>query len=369
MNDARRKSLSVDLFRGQGYTPGIGEDEFAPANRPLPQDEILESFSPLNSNLPFPPTAWSRGAPQEEEEWMTGMDCRFEGGRQIFAVGDLHGNYEGFRSILLRCGLIDDSDHWVARDTHLIQLGDILGRGGEPGKIFSLLKRLEEEAPFAGSRVHLLLGNHEVLTMRGTLHYNTVEEFLDLSQGDALEVFREESEGDPLDAKYRKRLEILGCREFKETLSPKGRIGQWLLRHPSAVNIGGNLFVHGGLNRNHGLQSLEILNAKVRRELVEAIAGGENILTRDGPQWNREFIFSNTAHKGQELDEVLNYHECRRMVVGHTPTSHINKDYVGEIVTLYQGRLICADTGIGKSYGSRLSALRIIGDEITAIYP
>lgn len=297
------------------------------------------------------------------------MDCRFEGGRQIIAVGDLHGNYEGFRSILLRCGLIDTSDHWVARDTHLIQLGDILGRGGEPGKIFNLLKRLEQEAPFSGSRVHVLLGNHEILTMRGTLLYNTVEEFLDLSQGAALDAFLEESDGEVADPKYRKRLEMLGCREFKESLSPRGRIGQWLLRHPSAVNIGGNLFVHGGLNRSHGMQELEILNARVRREVLASESGGEILLTRDGPQWNREFIFANSPGKGRELDEVLDYHGCRRMVVGHTPTCHIHKDFTGEIVTLYGGKLVCADTGIGKAYGSRLSALRLIGDEITAIYP
>ena len=66
---------------------------------------------------------------------------------RILAIGDLHGNYPGFKRILHEAGILDAHGHWCARDTHLVQLGDILGRGGEPGKIFKLLKRLEEEAP------------------------------------------------------------------------------------------------------------------------------------------------------------------------------------------------------------------------------
>ena len=106
---------------------------------------------------------------------------------KILAVGDLHGNYAGFRRILLEAGIIDKRGHWRARDTHLVQLGDILGRGGEPGKIFKLLKRLEAEAPEFGSCVHVLLGNHEAMSMSGLTIYNTMEEFQDLAGEDMLE--------------------------------------------------------------------------------------------------------------------------------------------------------------------------------------
>ena len=111
----------------------------------------------------------------------------FNGINQVIAVGDLHGNYDGLRAILIRCGVLDKKDRWIAKNTHLVQLGDVLGRGGEPGKIFRLLKRLEQEAPDFGSQVHLLLGNHEAMSISGMLMYNTVEEFRDLAGEDWLE--------------------------------------------------------------------------------------------------------------------------------------------------------------------------------------
>ena len=70
------------------------------------------------------------------------------------------------RYVMEKTGILDRRDRWAAHDTRLVQLGDILGRGGEPGKIFRLLKRLEQEAPAYGSSVHVLLGNHEAMVLR-----------------------------------------------------------------------------------------------------------------------------------------------------------------------------------------------------------
>ncbi|HLP40606.1 MAG TPA: metallophosphoesterase, partial [Fibrobacteria bacterium] len=117
----------------------------------------------------------------------SGGDSVFSGAGRIVAVGDLHGNHDGLRRILQGAGLIDRRDRWCAWDTHLVQLGDVLGRGGEPGKIFRLLKRLEEEAPAFGSRVHLILGNHEAMTLSGMHLYNTEEELRDLAETNLLE--------------------------------------------------------------------------------------------------------------------------------------------------------------------------------------
>ena len=302
---------------------------------------------------------------------------------KVVAVGDLHGNYAGLHRILQQTGLIDRRDRWIARDTHLVQLGDILGRGGEPGKIFRLLKRLEVEAVDLGSRVHILLGNHEAMSMSGMLMYNTMEEFRDFAEEDLLEPYRGEPamEGKrfgaaAVDVRLGNRLDIMGCREFRDTLSPEGRVGHWLAQHDTAVSINGCLFVHGGLNREHGLISLQQLNESVRRELFAGdpegadwtAAGKEIMLRRDGPQWNREFTLRPDADKQRVLDEVLEYHGCKRMVVGHTPTSCIDPDRAGEIVPLYGGKLYCVDTGIGKAYGGNLSALHIEGDFLSTEY-
>jgi hypothetical protein len=326
-----------------------------------------------------------------------------EGAGRIVAVGDLHGNFPGLRRILQRAGLIDRRDRWCAHDTHLVQLGDILGRGGEPGKIFRLLGRLEREAPAFGSRVHLLLGNHEAMSMSGMIMYNTLEEFRDLADQDLLAPSGEghpdvgtgrdphgggaaegrEGRGDGRTrvpaGRPGSRLDMLGCREFRDSLSPEGKVGHWLAGHDTAVSIGGCLFVHGGLNREYGLMPLDTLNETVRRELSAREASspsadwspaGDGItLRREGPQWNREYTLRPDPGKQRDLEEVLEYHGCARMVVGHTPTSCIDPDRAGEILPLYGGRLWCVDTGIGKAYGGRLSALVLEGGAATPIYP
>jgi calcineurin-like phosphoesterase family protein len=337
---------------------------------------------------------------------------------RILAIGDLHGNYPGFKRILHEAGILDDHGHWRARDTHLVQLGDILGRGGEPGKIFKLLKRLEAEAPEFGSRVHVLLGNHEAMCMSGLILYNTMEEFQDLAGEEWLEsadtpksgrdgsavvaiaaeaagaeaAEREAAEtetmaaaanvreqaghgrgrlGAALDPKLGKRLDMLGCREFRAAMSPLGKVGSWLLGHDSAVSINKNLFVHGGLNRAHGCMPLQQLNERVRAELSDdglPDAGEDVMLRRDGPQWNRDFTLRRNAAREAELGEVLDYHGCSRMVVGHTPTSCIDPSRAGRIVPLYGDRLYCIDTGIGKTYGSKLSALNVERGAASALY-
>lgn len=300
---------------------------------------------------------------------------------KILAVGDLHGNYAGFRRILLEAGIIDKRGHWRARDTHLVQLGDILGRGGQPGKIFKLLKRLEAEAPEFGSRVHVLLGNHEAMSMSGLIIYNTLEEFQDLAGEDLLEEGSEgpwesrpcsQAEAPPaVDAKLGKRLDMLGCLEFRAALSPQGKVGSWLVGHDSAVSINGTLFVHGGLNREHGCMPLQDLNDRVRRELCDdgiPHAGRDVMLRRDGPQWNREFTLKPTDERRTELEEVLDYHRCRRMVVGHTPTSCIDPARAGRILPMYDDKLYCIDTGIGKTYGENLSALSVDRGTLSALY-
>ena len=299
----------------------------------------------------------------------------YRGIRQVIAIGDLHGNYAGFKTILRRCGLIGRHDAWIARDTHLVQMGDVLGRGGEPGKIFRLLRRLEQEAPESGSRVHLLLGNHEAMSMRGLLAYNTLQEFQDMADAGLLDAPDDKAARAAeaaLPEKLRNRLTTLGCREFQVSLSPVGKIGAWLACHDSVVTINGCLFVHGGLTRQYGLQPLEDLNEQVRAELkapISAEAGGGKILSRNGPQWNRDLPLRPSPEKRRELEEVLDFHDCTRMVVGHTVTSSIDASKVGCILPLYEGKLYCIDTGIGKAYGGNLSALRLSNNALSMVYP
>jgi Calcineurin-like phosphoesterase len=347
---------------------------------------------------------WSTGAWESEP-------CIRRDAEEVVAIGDLHGNYAGLISILRGLELIDGEDHWCGGKTHVVQMGDVLGRGGEPGKIFALFMRLEREAAAAAGGMHLLLGNHEVLSIRGTLVYNTPAEFQDIADAGptAFGAVTPSPDWTPVpsaglpgtvpsaapsepapsgeaQAKYQRRLAMMGCDSFQRYLHPTGPIGAWLLSHPTAMILGDTLFVHGGLNREHGLIDLAILNREVSDEIEAAAQGREwgHRLVKNGPQWNREYALKamsdrpkgergagHKAHgeKQAELDEVLAFHGCARMVVGHTPTGTITPLRTGEVLPLYEEKLWCVDTGIGHAYGGYLSALCLRGSEARAAYP
>src|SRR5512138_2728203 len=86
---------------------------------------------------------------------------------RIVAIGDVHGAYPEFVSILQRTGLIDREGKWIGGSTSLVQVGDVIDRGRQSRQCLDLLMELERQAKRAGGRVIPLLGNHEVLNILG----------------------------------------------------------------------------------------------------------------------------------------------------------------------------------------------------------
>ena len=86
----------------------------------------------------------------------------------VIAVGDLHGGYEAFVTVLKKVGLIDEQRRWQGGESCLVQLGDILDRGARSRDVLEFLIDLEAQAP---DRVHVLLGNHEIMNIMGDLRY------------------------------------------------------------------------------------------------------------------------------------------------------------------------------------------------------
>ncbi len=110
------------------------------------------------------------------------IPCEWSGVKRIVAVGDLHGAYVHFVTILMGTGLVDDKLNWIGGKTHLVQIGDVLDRGDKPKDIFDLAIRLEKEAEAAGGKVHMMIGNHEEMNLANTAFdregYITVPQFV-----------------------------------------------------------------------------------------------------------------------------------------------------------------------------------------------
>lgn len=82
--------------------------------------------------------------------------------RQIIVVGDVHGQYDAFVTILRHAGLIDENLNWCGGRNRLVQMGDILDRGPNPRLVDDLLDKIQRQANLYQGEVIRLIGNHEL---------------------------------------------------------------------------------------------------------------------------------------------------------------------------------------------------------------
>ena len=82
--------------------------------------------------------------------------------RQVIVVGDVHGQYDAFVTILRHAGLIDGQLNWCGRRNRLVQMGDILDRGPKPRQVDDLLDKIQQQANAEQGEVIRLVGNHEL---------------------------------------------------------------------------------------------------------------------------------------------------------------------------------------------------------------
>ena len=238
----------------------------------------------------------------------------FESPELIVAIGDVHGDYDGFVDNLMATGLVDEDLRWTGGSAHLVQTGDVVDRGPESRKAMDLLMELERQAEAAGGRVHALLGNHEFWNAVGELSYVSEEE-VKAFDGPRDEILREE---------HRAEAPAPGYFALREAFGPEGDYGKWIRSHNAAVKIGEVVFVHGGITKETVQLGLGKTNRRARAEMdsdtwLEGIA-----VSQDGVLMTRRFSTDDLRREdderlGLELQEVLKLFEkeirCRLPLV------------------------------------------------------
>ncbi len=203
----------------------------------------------------------------------------------VVAIGDVHGDFDDFVTILQRAGLIDAQHHWTGGQTTLVQVGDLLDRGPKPRAAMDLLMSLEKEAPKAGGRVVSLLGNHEMMNLMGDLRYVTVENYATFTDSNSAkrrrsayqEYMKWRSSHAQLLAELPQPMELTeeewlarhppGFIEQREAFSPNGSYGKWLRGHSAVAKIGGVIFLHGGLHPDLANLKLDAINDRIQDEI------------------------------------------------------------------------------------------------------
>jgi hypothetical protein len=205
---------------------------------------------------------------------------------RVVAVGDVHGAYEGFVSILQVAGLVDDDARWIGGDATLVQTGDLMDRGARVRDVLDLMIRLEQEAPRQGGRVVSLLGNHEIFNMLGfydpkstpqPAYQEVLDSFADEDpekrRREAYKQWKRWGKRYPGCAEMTKEEWMadhpLGYVEYIEAVGATGKYGKWLRERPVAARIDDAVFVHGGFSPKleaMGIDSLEDINRRVHEE-------------------------------------------------------------------------------------------------------
>ena len=352
-------------------------------------------------------------------------------GRRVVAVGDIHGAFNGVREILRKIELIDQKDRWVGGDAILVQTGDFLDRGPGATKVARLLIELQKQAPQHGGEVIVLLGNHEILNMLGDLRDVTKyilrnhidghsEKRLTVSCNDYASYYRRMYE--LKQEKRPKRRELvercfteqrLGLVEYLKEIGPSGDIGRWMRQLPTAVNVDGIVFVHGGLSSDFAGKDLEEINREVRQEirsfdlirqhlidqgwllptssLAEVLSVARQVaeagqetrsrlplaaelkhvtelntwltIREDGPMWFRGYARWSEEEGQTQIPGILESLNAKHVVVGHTPEPPFR------IRSRFDSRVFLIDTGMLTSfYKGHPSALEIQDGSFTAFY-
>jgi len=242
----------------------------------------------------------------------------------LYVIGDVHGRYEQLINLLQNSNLIDKDLNWTAGKAHLIFLGDLFDRGQDVTEVLWFIYSLEEKAGASGGTVHLVLGNHEIMTMTKDLRYVNAKELA---------------------------IATAFGKTYDELFHPtKSLLGAWLRSKPSVLKIDNALFAHGGI-LDLGTSSLDVFNEQAYTYMKDSLflkimSNDSTEVSHDydkwermryffyaevSPYWYRGYVNSDTLDL--QLDAMLKKYKSKVHIVAHTPLPNITQKYDGKLLT------------------------------------
>lgn len=243
----------------------------------------------------------------------------WDGVPRILAISDVHGEYDALVAFLEAAGVIDAAGRWNWGDGHLVVVGDVVDRGARVTECLWFLHRLEREAEQAGGRVHVLLGNHEMMVMRDDVRY--------------------------VHDRYTNGIvRHLGVR-YADLFGPAMELGRWLRSKPFVLRLNDVVFVHGGISPEVAGKALDLrtLNTVGRESLdLSSVALVFSdlpalLLRSGGPLWYRGYFQDGGTGDSASTDELralLSFYGASAVVVGHTPMGGVNRFHEGRVFAI-----------------------------------
>jgi hypothetical protein len=295
----------------------------------------------------------------------------------VYAVGDVHGDYDALVTLLAGCHVIDrvrenPADvRWAAGRAVLVCTGDLIDRGNQGLRVIELFRTLEVQAAGAGGRVVVTLGNHEAEFLATGGHAKINKEFV-------------------------AELRAAGLTPAKVVAGRDGAgVGQYLLDLPVAARVNDAFFCHAGNTRGLTLAQLaERVRAGIDRQGYTApvVADADSIVQarlHPRPWWEADAAAAvelrdaatprrERAEAGRDrLAANLRALGVAHLVFGHQPMeitfADKSKRAQDEMFCGFGGLFFLIDTGMSRGVdGGRGALLRFRregkGETATAVY-
>jgi len=273
---------------------------------------------------------------------------------RIIVIGDLHGDWDITVKSLKVANLIDKNLNWIGGDTVVVQVGDQIDRCRFTGiscklpeatkddessdlKILNYFTKLHNQAQKHGGAVYSIIGNHELMNVKGDMRYVSYENIKDFDN-------YKKPNGDGFKD---------GMEARKWAFSPGNPIANFLgCTRQLALIIGSNLFVHAGvlpkISEKYGISDMnQVMSLFLWDKINNKIDTKDLLDSADfSPLWNR--VFGSKNHNQIQCDNLMtplkNVYNVDRIFVGHSP-----QDKTG-ITNTCNGKIWLTDYGASKAF-------------------
>jgi hypothetical protein len=290
--------------------------------------------------------------------------------KRIIVIGDIHGDWTMMQETLKIANLINNEDNWIGKDTVVVQVGDQIDRcrysgiacnekkatnpdEGNDWKILQYFTKLHHQAQKVGGAVYSLLGNHELMNVKGDFRYVSYEGIKEFDN------YKYQNSSDELNMYFKD-----GNDARRWAFQPGNPISDFLAcTRQVAIIIGSNLFVHAGIlpkiaqkynvkNLNQ-LMSLYLFDKLKKPNMYNDIFTSADV----SPLWNRVFGNINKNSEHLNLDESESEAKCESLLTPLKEIYQVDKIFVGHtplledgIGSFCNGKVWLTDYGMSKAF-------------------
>lgn len=233
-------------------------------------------------------------------------------------VSNVHGHYEALVDLLKIHRVIDTELRWSYGGNWLIVLGDVIDHGPAPLSVLWLLYHLEAEARAAGGGFSLVLGEAELLLLRGA------------DQG--------------LHAATAVTARRLGATSFAGLFSAESILGEWLRTRPVVFRWSDSIITHralaGALTERRMTVAQINRHARDSLQLTPVITGPRRHLSIVG--WLDQAAHPDVPVRSQgvltgpseEIEAALRFHRAKRIVIAENVPVPARTSHGGRLIAI-----------------------------------